>query len=154
LELSGNSPFIEKEIAAFLTELYAQAEASNMIRRLSLVYDAMERFEISRQELVSKATVANHLADAQYLFDAHNYPSARRHAAWVLKLDPGNETARKIVGLSYFHLGDHRRALAYLSDLQNPCEEAQKALMLSSAFACQNPHCQLCKSHPDAFEDD
>jgi hypothetical protein len=144
LKLSGHSPSLSKEISSFLTDLYTAAENSNMIGRLTLLYDAMEYFEISRQELVSKTTLANHLADAEYLYEAHNFPAAKMHAGWVLKLDPQNEGARRLLGLCSFHLGEYSKALCHLKALGNPDEDALKALTLSYAFSSQEQPKELC----------
>lgn len=155
LKLSGKSPYIEKDISNFLTRLYSQAESSNMIRRLSIIYDAMESFDISRQELVSKKTLANHLADAEYLYESHNYPAAKIHASWVLKLDPHNEGARRLAGLSAFNLGEYHKALCHLKHLQNLDEAAHRALMLSQAFSSQEQGRHLCQiDASDSFDQD
>lgn len=143
LTLSDNHPFIEKEIVSFLTTLYTQAEESNMIQRLTLIYEAMEHFNINHQELTCKTTIANHLADAEYLYTERNYLAAQTHAEWVLKLDPYNGGAYRLAGLSAFHLGEYAKALDHLKELMNPDEDTYKALMLSYAFAYQEPGQEL-----------
>jgi hypothetical protein len=154
LDLSNDPASLKKEVAAFLTTLYMQAENSNMIRRQTLIYEAMEHFDVSRQELVTKATLANHLADSEYLYEVRNYPSAKMHANWVLKLDPENDNARRLVGLCSFHLGEYNKALIYLKGLRDPDEDARKALMLTQIFSSQERGKQLCQSDTtEAFED-
>jgi hypothetical protein len=154
LRLSHHHALIEKEIAAFLTTLYRHAENSNMIRRLTLIYEAMEHFNISRQELITKATLANHVADAEYLYSVHNFPAAKLHAGWVMKLDPENEAARRLAGLCSYRLGEYNKALNYLKGLKAPDEEARKALMLSQALFAQERAKQICQSElSDAFEE-
>lgn len=154
LKISNHSPYIEREIGSFLTTLYEQAENSNMIRRLTLIYDAMEHFEINRQELGSKTTLANHLADAEYLYDARNYLAAKTHAIWVLKLDPHNENARRLAGLCAFNLGEFNRALCHLKELKNLDEDTSKALMLAQVFSSQEQGKHLCQNDAsDSFDD-
>lgn len=154
LKLSNHHASIQKEIETFLTSLYTLAENSNLIQRLTHIYDAMERFQINKQELVSAAKLANHLADAQYLYQSRNYPAAKTHAFWVLKLDPTSEEARRLVGLSAFHLGEYAGALVYLKQLTHPDENAQKALMLSQVFASQEQEKQICQiDYSDSFEE-
>ncbi len=145
LKITNHDPQIAQEIESFLSTLYVQAENSNMIRRLTLIYEAMEHFEINRQGLISKTTIANHLADAEYLFEARNYLAARRHANWVLKLEPDNQGARRLAGLSSFHLRDYSKAICHLQLLVGADEESDKALALSLAFASPIQH-HLCKS--------
>lgn len=145
IRVTQKNPAVQKDIETFLTGLYAQAESSNMIRRLSLIYDALDHFQISRQELVSKSKIANHLADAEYLYASSNYPSAKTHALWVLKLDPHNTGATRLVGLCSFHQGDYLEAFNYLQEVGPLDEQTHKALVLSQAFAIQEQEKHLCQ---------
>ena len=145
LKISDRSPHIEREIASFLASLYTQAENSNMIRRLTLIHGAMERLAINNQQLLSKTTLGNHLADAEYLFKTRNYLAAKTQSLWVLRLDPQNEGARRVAGLSTFHLGEYEKALCHLKSLQNPDEDASNALMLSQLFVNQESKTHLCQ---------
>jgi hypothetical protein len=145
LEISGYNPLVEKEISSFLTDLYLQAESSNKIHRLMLIYEAMERFEINPNGLASKTSLANYLADAQYLYGVRNYPAAQTHGSWVLKLDPHNQGANRLVGLCAFHLGEYEKALCCLRELQEPDEIVFKALILSQAFTLREQGRHLCQ---------
>lgn len=154
LQLSGNRTHMENQIASFLTGLYSMAEESNMIGRLMLIFDAMDHFQINKQELANPCKLANHLADAEYLYNANNYSLCKSHAMWVLKLDPENERAQRLVGLSSFHLGEYNSALCALKKLGNPDEDARKALMLSRVFASQEQEKHLCQiDKSDSFAD-
>lgn len=154
LALNYSSP-LQNEIETFLTDLYSQAENSNLIGRMALIYDAMEHFQIEKQELASASKLANHLADAEYLYDAHNYTLAKTHAAWVLKLEPQNQQALRLVGLSSFHLGEYYKAHSNLKELANPDEHARKALMLSQVFSSQEQDKHLAQiDNTDSFDED
>lgn len=145
LRLSNGNSEIQKEIDHFLTHLYINAEESNLIRRLSLIHDAMHTFHIKPQELASKSKIANHLADAEFLYTSRNYPAAKAHATWVLKLDPENEKATRLLGLCSFHMGEYTKALNYLNRLQNWDDYAKKAWMLSQVFATQAQEKHICQ---------
>lgn len=153
LLLSHNNTLIEREISVFLTTLFKQAESSNMISRLLVVYDAMGHFDINRQELVSKSTLANHLADAQYHYHVHNYIAAKTHAGWVLKLDPQNEGALRLVGLSALLLGEYGQALTFLQQIKNHDEFTHEALLYSQVFASQTQAQHLCQTDPSGTYD-
>ncbi|MCH9626709.1 MAG: hypothetical protein S4CHLAM2_03370 [Chlamydiales bacterium] len=154
-KLCSNKVRMDRQIGEYLGNLYTKAENSNMIGRLMLIFDAMDRFQINKQELANPSKMANHLADAEYLYDAHNYSLSKAHAMWVLKLDPDNESAQRLVGLSSFHLGEYSRALCALKTLDNPDEDARKALMLSQVFASQEQEKHLCQiDNIDSFEED
>lgn len=148
LHLSNRNTLIEKEISLFLTTLFKQAEDSNMIGRLLLVYEAMGHFDMNRQELVSKSTLANHLADAEYLYHVHNYLATKTHAGWVLTLDPQNEGALRLVGLAAFQLGEYGQALVHLQQVSIHDEATHEALMLSRVFASQDQAKHLCQTDP------
>jgi tetratricopeptide (TPR) repeat protein len=148
LDLSEHHPSIMQEISAFLTLLFKQAESCNMVGRLMIVYEAMGEFDISRHELVSRSTLANHIADAQYLYRTHNYIAAKSHAGWALKLDPCNTQARRLVGLSAFQLGEYHQALTHLQLVETPDEDTSHALTLSQTFANQIQTQHLCLTKP------
>lgn len=155
LSLCANKPQMENQIAAYLTSLYTMAEESNLINRMMLIFDAMDHFQINKQELATPGKVANHLADAEYLYHAHNYALCKAHALWILKLDSENERAQRLVGLSSFYLGEYSRAVCALKKLENPDEDARKALMLSQAFASQEQEKHLCQiDSTDTFGED
>ncbi|NGX61354.1 MAG: hypothetical protein K940chlam9_00839 [Chlamydiae bacterium] len=143
--LSDQNTHIHREIETYLTSLYTQAENSHLIGRLSTIYDAMGHFHINKQELASHEKIANHLADAEYLYQSQNYTSAKTHAAWILKLDPDNTQALRLVGLASFQLGEYGTALASLKQLPAPDEFTQKALVLSQAFASQEAEGHLAQ---------
>lgn len=155
LKLCENKGRMENLIAHYLTELYTRAEDSNLIGRLMMIYDAMDHFQINKQELATPSKLANHLADSEYLYQAHNYSLAKAHALWVLKLDPQNESAQRLAGLSSFHLGEYNRALTALKKIDNPDEDARKALMLSQVFASQEQEKHLAQiDNTDSFDED
>lgn len=126
-----------KEVENFLVALYRDAEQANMIHRLSLIYDALAFFHLGTQTLASPASLANHLADADYLFRARRFSAAQIHAEWVLKFEPNNIEALRVYGLSTFHLGDYKKAEIALKKLPGLDENCRKALILSEAFSSQ-----------------
>ncbi len=148
LNLSQHSPYVEREMSHFLTTLFKQAESSNMIGRLLLVYDALEKFQISCQDLISKSTLANYLADADYLYHSRNYSAAKTIATWVLKLEPLHEVALRLAGLASFQMAEYGQALSYLQLVEAPDEESHNALMLSQVFASQEQAKHLCQIDP------
>lgn len=126
-----------KPIEQFLNTLYREAESSNMIHRLSLIHDALSYFQLGTGALASPETLANHVADAEYLFTERHYAMAQMHTEWVLKFTPHDEEALRLYGLSSFQLGDYSRACIALRQLTNPDEQCRKALILSRAFSSQ-----------------
>lgn len=148
LDLSEHHSSTLKEIEVFLNDLYIRAEESNLIERLSFIYDAMCSFDIQKKDLISPSKLANHLADADYLYHSQNYTAAITHAGWVLKLDPSNQHAIKLVGLSSFHLGEYGRSFIVLSRLSNPDENCYKALVLSQVLSNQEPAHHLAQINP------
>jgi len=133
-EFSIEKQICQNKIETFLCDLYRQAENCNMIHRLSLIHDALDAFHVGIKEVGSYEKLANHLADAEYLYEARNWEAAKTHAAWVLKLDPRNLRAQRLVGLACFHMGDYERALAYLRDLPALDESAHRAIAFSRVY--------------------
>lgn len=145
LQLAVNKNMMGQQVESFLTKLYKRAESSNLIERLIKIFDAMDHFGISKQEWATPNKLANQLADAQYLYQACNYSLCKAHSLWVLKLDPQNENAQKLVGLSSFHLGEYTEALTFLKKLDTLDDDAHKVLALSQAFAAQEQEKHFCR---------
>ncbi len=156
LQLSPEKKELEKAIESFLTVLYQTAESSNMVYRLGLVHDALMAFGMGvEQDLVDGSKLANHLADAEYLYYARNYAAAKTHAKWVLKHDRTNQKALRIVGLSNFQLGEYRAALNILDKLSIQDIAVQKAIAFSIAFASQEVHEHIVQiDNIDSFDAD
>jgi hypothetical protein len=131
LKVSRDTEHAKQRIESFLLPLYEQAEKNNLLRRLSKIHDALDSFSLQPLALTCNEKIANHLADAHFLFLSKNWMGSYAHAEWVLKLNPENENARRIAGLSAFYLGDH--ALAY--HLLTPLDERDKAVQYALAFS-------------------
>lgn len=145
LDFTLHKEALENQISSFLKALYCLAEESNLIDRLMFIFDAMDRFGINKQEIATPSKIANHLADAEYLYHAQNYLHAKAHALWTLKLDPKNQQAQRLVGLACFHLGEYAQAYIVLNKLSNLDENAHKALMFSQVFSSQEQEDHLCQ---------
>lgn len=145
----------QNRIETFLSDLYGQAESSNMIQRLSLIHDALDAFNIVVKEVGDVEKLANHLADAEYLYEARNWGAAKTHASWVLKLDPTNFRAQRLVGLSYFHMGEYKKAIDLLQKLPILDETVHKAIAFSRVYQAQEKAEHLVqKDNIDSFDED
>jgi len=153
LELSDHRQGAAHEIESFLTDLYAQAEKSNLVSRLSYIYDALCNFNLHTHALFSPATLANHLADANYRFNNHNFSSCKTLASWVLRLDPNNQNALRLCGLADYHLGNYLEAIVYLKQLNTFDALSHKALVLSEALTSQEQAHLVHMDDSDSFVD-
>ncbi|MFN0065162.1 MAG: DUF1347 family protein [Chlamydiales bacterium] len=155
IELSDDKMACRRSVEHFLTTLYAAAENSNMIERLSLIHDALDYFDVTIKDLVCSEKLANHLADAEYLFNARNWAAAKSHASWVLKLDPTNKRALRLVGLSAFHLGDYEKALNLLRGLSTIDATVEKAIAFSEVYSASHNSQHLVQiDNSDHFNED
>lgn len=154
LEISPSKDDVRKEMEGFLLDLYLQAEKSNMVERLSLIYDALVHFKIKTHTIIHPSTLANHLADAEYRFESQSFASARSLSRWILKVEPNNERALRIFGLCSYHLGDYAQAITALSKLSNHDVYSHKALMLSQILT-PDSHDQLVQiDQLDSFSEE
>lgn len=155
LDFSENKQLLQNKIDHFLSELYAAAESSNMVHRLSLIHDALEYFHITIKEIASIEKLANHLADAEYFYHVRNWAAAKTHADWVLKLDPDNYRARRLVGLACFYMGEYNKAMRHLSKLPIMDESTHKALAFSRIYCSQEKTEHLVQiDNIDSFDED
>lgn len=155
--LSTKKTVIKTKIENFLLPLFDRAQEANLIERLSTIFDAMIIFHITPKCIDHPTTIANHLEDADYRFHSQHYVQAKALCTWVLKLEPNNQKALKILGLSCYFLGDFEEAHNYLSQLQQQDELTEKARILSEVlggkskaelvqihrFEQHEEHCQL-----------
>lgn len=139
LSLSSESEKIVliQRAKVYLTALYRLAKEANTVKRMAHIFDAMDQLHIDHQELIDSEKVANHLADAIYLFHAEHFTAAQSNAEWILKLDPANQEALRIMGLSCFYQGDYAKASDMLNLLTEPDEKSLKALALCNIFQSQ-----------------
>ncbi|MCB1181725.1 MAG: DUF1347 family protein, partial [Chlamydiia bacterium] len=139
-----------RDLEIFLSDLFTLAEKANTVRRLSLLHDTLAHFQISRQSQASPIRIANYLADGFYLYSTNQYYAAEAHADWVLKLDPYNQEAIRLQGLTYYHQGKYNQALASLKRLESLDQISLKALILSDVFSSQENQGQIAQT--DVFE--
>lgn len=132
-----------KEIEGFFETQYQTAEGANLIGRLSLIYSALSDLGIDTSGFHPRGALGNYLADADYQFTSRNYSSAKAHAELILRIDPKNEDAKRLYGLSCYHTGLYKEAIAFLETLDSPDEYATKALNFSLAQANQKGEKQL-----------
>ncbi len=122
--------FIEK-IESFLTALFYEAQSANMVKRLLLIHNALCSLNLGSKNLATSCSLANHLADAEYLFHSHDFSSAQANAEWILKFEPENEKALKIFALSSYWLGDYQKAIQAFEKIPNPDDRCKKAFVIS-----------------------
>ncbi|MBS0624145.1 MAG: DUF1347 family protein [Verrucomicrobia bacterium] len=137
LTFSHHRHELEQQIEIFLKDLFVKAEANNLLPRLVFIHEALSHFQINMNQaaFMNHEKIANHLADAAYLYKARNYLASQTHAAWVLKLDPDNVCAQRLMGLSSFQLGQHQQAIEFLRQLPYPDLYVQQALAFAHAYA-------------------
>lgn len=133
--LSHDKGATREAIESYLSTLFEQAEASNLVERLSYIYDALASFHIKVKSLLNPSVLANHLADAHYHFQVGEFSSSKVLSSWVLKLDPQNQEALRLLGLNYYHLGNYQEAIAILQRLFFLDADSHKALILSEVFS-------------------
>lgn len=133
-----------KEIERFFAQLYKQAEGANRVERLYFIHDALEILALDTRAFTPQGHIANYLADADYLFKVKNFSATKTHAALILKIEPKNENALRLHGLSLFHLGDYAGAVASLNQLRTPDPLVTKALMTCASLL--NDHLSLTSS--------
>lgn len=135
LNLSPDKGGTKENIEHYLSTLFDQAEASNLIERLNYIYDALIAFKINTKSSIDPSILANHLADAHYRFQTREFLYSKVLSSWVLKLDPHNQEALRLLGLNYYHLGNYQEAITVLQKLFFLDEYTHKALVISEVLS-------------------
>lgn len=131
------------DLERFFTNLYTAAESANMVHRLARVYDAVEKLDLDSLALCPQGSAANYLADATYFFKSRNYSLAKINAQLVLKVEPKNQQALRLFGLSNYHLGEYAEAIVALKKMELLDEQCEKTLMLSLSLTVSKEEKQL-----------
>ncbi len=79
-------------------------------------------------------TSAKILAYAHDQYIKKNWVDAKKHADWVLSLDPQNEQALEISGLSDYQLANYPEAVKFLSKVARPSQEVLESLAVSQVL--------------------
>lgn len=132
--LSSNKTIMKTKIEKFLLPLFDRAQEANLVERLSKIFDALTVFHITPKCIDHPTTIANHLEDANYRFYSQHFVEAKALCGWILKLEPNNQAALKILGLSCYFLGEFEEACFVLNQLQLQDELTEKARILSEVL--------------------
>jgi len=157
LSLSAYRGELEQQVGLFLAELFTQAEANNLLSRLVCIYDALVHFQIPMHHmaLLDNKKIANHMADALYLYEARHYQAAQDHAKWVLKLVPHHLCAQRLMGLTAFQLGQDQEAITWLESLPSPDLTVQQALAFARTHRAEAQDGHIAHiHHSDPINDD
>src|SRR5262245_31577471 len=78
--------------------------------------------ELVQADVVPKGSqsIGEMLQEAQNFFQTKKYEEAKRVAQGILKVDPKNARAKKILGLAAYNLGDYSIAFENLKELEDP----------------------------------
>lgn len=128
---SGKKKSLLKEIEDLVASYYKKAMLNENMQPLPYILKAVQQLKLTGIAILDKSEVEKQLEDAKTFFAEKNYQKARTKAAWVLKIDPGNQAAIEILGMTYYHEADYTKALSYLKDISSPISKVTEALAVS-----------------------
>lgn len=114
-----------------IERIYATALHEDSVSQLPYILEVIKALQLKNINVSDPTEMANQLEDAQYLFNNRRYNEAKKKASWVLKLDPTNQKAIRIVGLSEYYEADYADALPHIKALKTTDPEVLQALMIS-----------------------
>lgn len=113
-----------------LEALWKRAADADVVDQYPYYLQAVNHFGFTRVNVLDPQEAAQQLVDAGYMFRNARYADAKKRALWDLQVDPRNQTAKRIVGLSDFFFGNYKEALEYLKEITNDTE-VDKAVAMS-----------------------
>ncbi len=126
---------LQSVYSASLKQAYELSLSDNDISLLKSVVKAQQDLNISSLDEQEKKDGKEQLRQAQEFFDRKQYTSAEKKAAWVLELEPDNQSALDIMGTVNYLTSNYDKALLYLSKLKEPSKANQEALAISEIVA-------------------
>jgi cytochrome c-type biogenesis protein CcmH/NrfG len=141
MKISQTLPFAEEkhllqqDIERAVVKTYRQAVLQDHVHEFPFIQTAIKEFNLADSEILTPEETANQLADAQYLFNIELYPLASKKAAWVIQVDPENQTARRIAILIAYEEGRYREVLEHARFLRTTDNQLNEAFAVSQIIA-------------------
>lgn len=116
-------------------KFYNQALQHDSVEELHSIFDALENLSFVAIDIHSPQEKINQLEDAEYLYSIEKFEEAKQKVSWVLRLDPGNKRAQRLLGMIDYQFAQYKEALSLLEGLSltnNKEKEALGALYILS----------------------
>lgn len=113
-----------------LESLWKRSSEADVIDQYPYFLQAVNQFGFTHVNVLDPKEAAQQLVDAEYMFGNGRYLDAKKRAKWALQVDPRNQKAKRLVGLSDFYFGDYQDALDHLNGMESD-PEVEKAIAIS-----------------------
>lgn len=122
-----------------LGALWKKAADADVVDQYPYYLQAVNHFGFTQVNVLDPQEAAQQLVDAEYMFRNGRYADAKKRALWALQVDPSNQRAKRIAGLSDYFFGSYKSALSKLKDIPHD-PEVDKALAISELLTGQDSH--------------
>ncbi len=120
-----------------LKKVYQNAVAKDDFDKMPYLLQAVQQLHLTTIPIQQDQNIAKLLSAARELLAAGKIQDAQRRAKWVLELEPQNQTARRIMGKSYYLEANYPEAVKYLSLVSSPDLDTLEALAVSQILVGQ-----------------
>jgi hypothetical protein len=100
-----------QSIAQMIQRVSTAAVKSDDVDKLPYLWQAVHSYDLSKDMLIDKKTLANYLVDAQYLYNQKRYHDASKVIDWLLLLEPANQKARALAAKIDYSEANYVKAL-------------------------------------------
>lgn len=136
--LLQDQPQFKQYVSSRLAYLYSQSQVENNATLLHLILNAERELHVSFNAKQDPINMTDQLKEAESLLDSKNYLKAQDKSTWILQLEPDNQKALRIAGLSDYYRGNYTQAKTRLSKVKNPDADVSKALSIIEIITKNN----------------
>lgn len=125
-----NQPIIQQLLEEKISSIYRKAFNNDAIEQYSYLLEAVKTLKLKTINMYDEQEKNRLLEDAEVFYLKGYYNQSYKKAAFVLELEPNNESANRIVGMIAFETGHSSEALYHLKKLGKPDSSVLEALKI------------------------
>lgn len=143
MKLAQRVPFVTERdkiqalIEQELKNIYLIAAQEDNIEKLSYLHDAARFFKIESFGKQEKTEISSQLEDAIYLNRMGRLLEAQKRLEWIVKVDPKNQEATRLLAQVFYRQNKYGKALSYFEKLEEKDKEAQELAAVCQLFGDQ-----------------
>ncbi len=127
LPSSEDIPTVQGNIEKIFKDLHVAAVKEDRIDELFELIQAVDQLELAEVNAMSRQEISLQIEDVEYLYLNGRLSEAKKKAEWILKIDPENHRARRILGMIAYYYADYQKANSYLVGIEPANDDMAEA---------------------------
>lgn len=127
LPVNEDRLIVQRNIEAIFQNLHVDAVKDERIDELFDLIQVIDQLELAQVSAMSREEISLQIEDVEYLYLNGRLSEAKKKAEWILKIDPENQRARRILGMIAYYFADYSRASKYLEGIEPVNDDMSEA---------------------------